>query len=121
MFINKINIKENKIVIVFIVIVCILFVNLAMIIRGQNHTILPENLCVQTKEDAIIIGKTICERVYPEYEYEKYMWECIDCETYWNVFCTHINNSPDTVTIGGLPEIHIKKDNAEVIFISKMA
>jgi len=71
--------------------------------------------CVQSADDAIEIGKTICETVYREFDYSKYQWECIydEQECLWRVFCVN----DDSILGGGTPEIHIKKKNAEVVYI----
>jgi len=81
--------------------------------------------CVPNENVAINIAKNIILAVYPEFDYDKYNWECFynknknDTfdENVWVVFC-----SEDSTTLGGgLPEIHIKKDTGEVVFIGLMA
>ena len=77
--------------------------------------------CVTTEEDAISIGKTICERIYPDLDYNGYEWKCFFVDDrdfhdtdFWMVFCSDKNGGQIG---GGMPEIHINNDNAEVLYI----
>ena len=72
--------------------------------------------CVNTKEDAISIGKIVLKAVYPNYDYEEYYWYCFynPALEAWGVGCDY---EPNSTALGdGLPELYIKK-NGKVIRI----
>ena len=81
--------------------------------------------CVPNENVAINIAKIIIPSVYPEFDCDKYNWGCIynknknDIfeENIWIVYCFE----DSTMLGGGLPEIHIKKDTGEVVFVGLMA
>ena len=83
----------------------------------NTDLLLPE--CVATEEHAISIAKIVCDSVYPEFDDSGYTWKCFYNEkkndlyedNMWIVFCS----SDDGTLGGGLPEIHIKKDNAQIV------
>lgn len=102
--------------IVHYVINCIMMV-IIVILLCINHSneIIVE--CVPTQNEAIEISKIICNKAYPDIDFNQYEWKCIENqkEGTWIVFY-HKEGQ-----IGGLPEVHIRKDTAEVIFISLMS
>lgn len=107
----SLNIKKilacNIIITILSIGVCI-----SVILNEFSHKI-QFSECVPTETEAIIIGKTICEKLYPEFDYTQYNWDCLNSpdDESWKVFC-------DSGKLGGgLPEIHIKKSNGEVLWI----
>jgi len=75
--------------------------------------------CVPNEEIAIELGKIICQNKYPDFDYSSLSWYCIYDPNYevWRVSCT--DNTPKLG--GGLPEIHIKKNNAQIVNIGLAA
>ena len=109
--------------IVFFILISILVTASSILIYKNTNKINIE--CVTTKEDAIEIAKIIFKSVYPQFEYDKSKMECffnehkndLYEENVWVVFC-----SLGESTLGsGLPEIHIKKDTGEIVFIGLMS
>ncbi|MBE7046003.1 MAG: hypothetical protein E7396_01165 [Ruminococcaceae bacterium] len=102
------------------IVLCVLIsvlvvINILFVILKEHATI---EDCVTTDDMAIKIGKIVCENKYPQFDYSKYEWECIyDTKSeIWIVFCKHTDD-----IIGGLPQIHIRKNNAEIVFLSLMS
>ena len=75
--------------------------------------------CVPNEEIAIELGKIICQNKYPDFDYSNLSWHCIYDTNYevWRVSCT--DNIPKLG--GGLPEIHIRKNNAQIVNIGLAA
>lgn len=116
--------KINKILLLLYFLVCIF--SLFFCIQFSNINERNINVeCIPNENIAISVAKIIIETVYPHIEYEKYSWKCffnenknsIYDENVWVVFCSSGNSTLG----GGLPEIHIKKDTGEVVFIGLMA
>ena len=84
----------------------------------NTNVLLPE--CVATESHAISIAKIVSDSVFPELDVSGYVWECfynekkndLYEENTWIVYCS--DGDPYTLG-GGLPEIHIKKDNAQIV------
>ncbi len=103
----------------FSIIHSIITVSLLVIIMFMtfaNKSEKPDITCVPTSAEAVSIGKAICTAAYPELNLEQYKLEYLDNGDTWIVFYYE-----DGVLGGGLPEVHIRKDNAQVTFISLMA
>lgn len=108
---------NRKILQINVIMVAIIVPLLLAIYVNSNKKV--DIKCDITAEDAIGIGKIICERVYPQFDYVQYEWKSIYIEEklLWIVFC----KDNESTLGGGLPEIHIKKNNAEVVFIGLAA
>ena len=111
--------------IVFFILISILVTASSILIYKNTNKNKINIECVTTKEDAIEIAKIIFKSVYPQFEYDKSKMECffnehkndLYEENVWVVFC-----SLGESTLGsGLPEIHIKKDTGEIVFIGLMS
>lgn len=106
-----------KICSVAVLMIAIVFLSVALCTERNSF----DKNCVPDEDCAVKIAKAICESVYPQFDYSKYEWKCFyndnkgeyEKDT-WIVFCS----DGDGFLGGGLPEIHIKRDNAQVVHIS---
>ena len=101
----------KKLILVFL---CLNTILLGWILL-KNGTEYIGNDCVPNEEVAIELGKTICENMYPDFDYKNYKWECLfsEYENAWLVFCS----TDEACLGGGLPEVRIKRNNARVISV----
>jgi len=100
----------KKLILVFL---CLNTLLLGCVLYELNSDKLPYD-CIPNEEVALDVGKKICQTIYPDIDYSKYVWECMLFENdEWLVFC---RNEPRQLG-GGLPGLRIKKNNGRVISV----
>ena len=96
----------------------VLFAIFAFVIHNKNDNKL-KVICVPTEEIATEIGKTICTNAYPDIDYTNCAWKAFynEKKEVWLVYGTDKSKKQ----LGGLPQVVIKKENAQVLMISLQA
>jgi len=105
----------KKIILCFFILISFFLGGILYKLNFEEH--LSEQLlydCIPNEEVAIEVGKTICQNMYPNIDYDECVWECMVFDNdEWLVFC---RREPEQLC-GGLPEIRIKKNNGRVVNI----
>lgn len=106
------TISRKKLVISFMAFIIIVIILVLALFQNKNELSFD---CVPTSIEAVEIGQIICKKLYPQFDYSQCNWEAIyhDKEKKWIVFCY----KDEGVLGGGFPEIHVKKDNAQVVWV----
>ena len=118
--------KRLSIMMIFVGLILTICISTLSIILYKKTTICNiDKICVPTREVAIELAEVICKSAYPQFDYKQIEWECFYNdkdgmyeENTWIVYCCSTENNN---LGGGKPEIHIRRDNGQIVFISLMA